>query len=63
MPTLKLAAAPMLLVALWMVASVHTISELTTVVPALRVEQAASPPMQHALRAIAQARSAPRRVP
>jgi hypothetical protein len=43
MKTLKLAAAPVLLVVIWIAASVHTISELTTVVPTLRAADMASP--------------------
>ena len=63
MQTLKNAAAPVLLVVIWMIASVHTISQLTTVVPALHGVESASAGRRQPLRVIAQARSAQRRVP
>jgi hypothetical protein len=46
MQTLKLATAPLLLIAIWMVASVHIISELPTVVPTLRAAVAAPQAMR-----------------
>jgi hypothetical protein len=42
METLKLAARPAVLVLIWIVASAHMISELSTVDPALRAAQAAA---------------------
>ena len=42
MQTLKFAARPAVLVLLWIVVSVHTISELSTVDPALRTAEASA---------------------
>jgi len=64
MQTLKLAARPLLLVLVWMLVSVHTISELATVAPTLRATEVS--PSGHIPRAqppLPQARSASRRAP
>jgi hypothetical protein len=42
METLKFAARPAVLVLIWIIASAHTISELSTVDPALRAGQASA---------------------
>jgi hypothetical protein len=64
MQTLKLAARPLLLVLVWMLVSVHTISELATVAPTLRAEVSQSEKrVSRAPPPFAQARSTPRHAP